>query len=130
MTLEPDVRALFDARNFASLATINPDGSPQASVLWVLRDGDALLFSVLSHRKKARNILREPRVTVTVHDEANPYTSAEVRGVAELRPDPAKELPAKLSQKYLGVDAPNESDDQSRLIIRVTPTTVHYAALL
>ncbi|GAA0270072.1 PPOX class F420-dependent oxidoreductase [Cryptosporangium japonicum] len=128
--MQPDVNALFDARNFATIATINPDGSPQTSVLWVLRDGDDLLFSVLDHRAKARNIARDPRVSVTVHDEANPYTSAEVRGTAVLEPDPGKELPARLSRKYLGVDPPNESDDERRLVIRVRPTTVRYAALL
>ncbi|WP_035856657.1 PPOX class F420-dependent oxidoreductase [Cryptosporangium arvum] len=128
--MHPDVNALFDARNFATIATVNPDGSPQSSVLWVLRDGDDLLFSVLDHRAKARNIVRDPRVSVTVHDEANPYTSAEVRGTATLEPDPGKELPARLSHKYLDVDPPNESDDERRLVIRVRPTTVHYAALL
>jgi PPOX class probable F420-dependent enzyme len=129
MILSPEVRALFDGRNFASLATINPDGSPQASVVWVLRDGDELLFSVLSGRKKARNIVRDPRVSITIHESSNPYVSAEVRGEAALRPDPAKELPSALSRKYLGAEPPNESDDETRLIIRVTPATVHYAAL-
>jgi PPOX class probable F420-dependent enzyme len=129
-TLTPDVRALFDGRNFATLATVNPDGSPQTSVVWVLRDGDALLISVLSDRKKARNVARDPRVSVAIHDAANPYTAAEVRGVAQLLPDPAKELPATLSQKYLGVDPPNESADQIRMTIRITPAVVHYAALM
>ncbi|GAA3385240.1 PPOX class F420-dependent oxidoreductase [Cryptosporangium minutisporangium] len=128
-TLSSDVRALFDAKNFATLATVNPDGSPQTSVVWVLRDGDALLISVISDRKKARNVARDPRVSVAIHDADNPYTAAEVRGVAELLPDPAKELPAALSQKYLGIDPPNESADQIRLTIRITPTVVHYAAL-
>ncbi|MFG1924304.1 PPOX class F420-dependent oxidoreductase [Cryptosporangium sp. NPDC048952] len=128
--MDPNVNALFDARNFATLATVNPDGSPQSSVLWVLRDGDDLLFSALEHRKKARNIARDARVSVTIHDETNPYTSAEVRGTAVVSGDPAKELPALLSRKYLGVDPPNESDDETRVVIRVTPTTVHYAALL
>ena len=54
------------------------------------------------------------------------FTSGTFRPVL---PDPAKELPVALSQKYLGVDPPNESDDETRLIIRVTPTTVRYAAL-
>ncbi|WP_170324088.1 PPOX class F420-dependent oxidoreductase [Cryptosporangium phraense] len=129
VTLSPDVRALFDGRNFATLATINPDGSPQTSVLWVLRDGDTLLFSVLDHRKKARNVARDPRVSVAVHDEGNPYVGAEVRGTAELLPDPEKALPGALSQKYLEVEPPGESDDEVRLIIRVTPTVVHYSAL-
>ncbi|MFI5954550.1 PPOX class F420-dependent oxidoreductase [Cryptosporangium sp. NPDC051539] len=129
VTLSPDVRALFDGRNFATLATLNPDGSPQTSVLWVLRDADALLFSVLDHRKKARNVAGDPRVSIAVHDEGNPYVGAEVRGTAELLPDPGKSLPSALSRKYLGIEPPGESDDETRLIIRVTPTVVHYSAL-
>jgi len=130
MTLSAEVRALFDARNFASLATINPDGSPQSSVVWVLRDGDDLLFSALVDRKKARNVVRDPRVSVTIHDAGNPYTSAEVRGTAVVSADPAKELPLALSRKYLGVEPPHEPDDRTRVVIRVTPTTVHYVSLL
>lgn len=127
--MEPNVSALFDGRNFATLATLNPDGSPHASVVWVLRDGDTLLFSALDHRQKVRNIARDPRVSVTVHDAANPYVSAALRGTASLEPDPGKELPSALSRKYLGVEPPNESDDQARVVIRVTPTSVHHVAL-
>jgi PPOX class probable F420-dependent enzyme len=116
--------ALLDGNNFASLATVNADGAPQSSVVWFLRDGDAILFSVLSTRRKARNIAREPRVSVSIYDLANPYHSVEIRGTAELVKDVDKQLPRRLSQKYLDTEPPAEPAELTRLIVRVTPTKV------
>ena len=56
------VRALADGPNFAALATINSDGSPQTSVMWVGLDGDDLVFSTVAGRRKVRNMERDPRV--------------------------------------------------------------------
>lgn len=122
---DPATAELLDGKNFATLATINPDGGPQTSVVWFEREGDALLISVTAGRKKARNIERDPRVSLTVFDLGNPYRSAEVRGTAELLPDPDKVLPKRLSQRYLGEDPPLESAAEKRLIIRVTPERVN-----
>jgi PPOX class probable F420-dependent enzyme len=124
LRLNDSVRAMLDARNFASVATLNPDGGPQASVVWVLRDGDSVLFSVTSTRRKARNLARDPRVSVTIFDLENPYHSVELRGTAELTEDPQRSLPQQLSQKYLGEDPPPEPDDVVRLIVRVTAEKV------
>ena len=63
---------LLDGRNYAVLATVNPDGSPQTSVMWVGRDGHDLLFSTVEGRVKHRNMRRDPRVSVTVIDSADP----------------------------------------------------------
>ena len=63
---------LLDGRNYAVLATVNADGSPQTSAMWVGRDGDDLLFSTVQGRLKYRNMLRDPRVSVTVHEAADP----------------------------------------------------------
>ncbi len=117
-------RELLDGKNFATLATVGPAGQPQSSVVWVARDGDAVVFSTTSRRQKARNVARDARVSVSVFDLENPYRSVEIRGTAELVPDPDKALPVRLSRKYLGTDPPNESDDEVRLIIRVTPEKV------
>ena len=57
---------LLDGRNYAVLATVNADGSPQTSAMWVGRDGNDLLFSTVQGRVKHRNMLRDPRVSVTV----------------------------------------------------------------
>jgi PPOX class probable F420-dependent enzyme len=83
---------LLDGRNYAVLATVNADGSPQTSAMWVGRDGGDLLLSTVLGRLKYRNMLRDPRVSVTVHEAANPYNYAELRGRAEITPDPGGQM--------------------------------------
>lgn len=123
-SFDDTARRLLDGKNFATVATLQPDGSPQTSVVWVTRDGDQVLFSTLAARRKARNLERDPRVSLSIFDAANPYLSIEIRGRAELTVDEAKALPVELSQKYLGEDPPNESDDEVRLVVRITPDKV------
>ncbi|HEX4211990.1 MAG TPA: TIGR03618 family F420-dependent PPOX class oxidoreductase [Candidatus Dormibacteraeota bacterium] len=67
-------RSLVDARTFATVATINADGSPQTSVVWVRRDGDRILFSTTTGRLKGRNLARDPRVSVTLSLSTTPIT--------------------------------------------------------
>jgi PPOX class probable F420-dependent enzyme len=66
--LNDEIRSLLDGRHFAVLATINPDGGPQSSAMWVGRDGDEVLFSTVKGRRKDRNLERDPRASVTVID--------------------------------------------------------------
>jgi PPOX class probable F420-dependent enzyme len=124
VTFDDSVRALLDGRNFASVATLGPDGAPHNSVVWIRREGDTVLFSSTDGRQKVRNLRRDPRVSLTVFDLANPYHSAEIRGTAEILPDEAKRLPYELSHKYLGIDPPAEKDDEVRVIIRLVPRRV------
>lgn len=129
LTFDDQTRRLLDGKNFATVATINADGSPQSSVVWLVREGDTVLFSVTSVRQKARNLSRDPRLSFSIFDTANPYTSIEIRGTAELIEDKEKTLPRRLSQRYLGIDPPPEPDEVTRLIVRVTPTKVtHFSA--
>ncbi|MFJ3771399.1 PPOX class F420-dependent oxidoreductase [Streptomyces sp. NPDC090075] len=124
VTFDDSVLALLDGKNFASVATLGPDGSPQNSVVWFRREGDTVLFSSTDGRQKVRNLRRDPRVSLTVFDLANPYHSAEIRGTAEILPDDSKRLPYELSHKYLGIDPPAEKDDETRVIIRIVPRRV------
>ncbi|WP_181808326.1 PPOX class F420-dependent oxidoreductase [Streptomyces shenzhenensis] len=124
VAFDESLRALLDARNFASVATLGPDGAPHNSVVWIKREGDTVLFSSTDGRQKVRNLRRDPRVSLTVFDLANPYHSAEIRGTAEILPDADKRLPYELSHKYLGIDPPAEKDEETRLIIRVVPRRV------
>jgi PPOX class probable F420-dependent enzyme len=123
--LDDGTRNLLDGRNFATVATLNPDGGPQTSVVWVIREGDTVLFSSTAGRKKVRNLARDPRISLTIFDLGNPYESVEIRGVAELVEDPGRELPKRLSHKYLGEDPPPEPADVVRLIVRITPHLVN-----
>jgi PPOX class probable F420-dependent enzyme len=124
MTFDDETRALLDGRNFATVATLNADGGPHTSVVWIMRDGDTVLFSVTAARRKAHNIARDPRISLTVFDTANPYRSMDIAGTAELVADPEKALPRRLSRKYLGEDPPAEPDTVHRLIVRVTPRKI------
>jgi PPOX class probable F420-dependent enzyme len=125
---DESTRTLLDGKNFATVATLNPDGGPQTSVVWYRRAGDVVELSTTVGKRKARNLLRDPRISVTVYDVANPYHSVEIRGIAELVEDQAKELPMALSHRYLGEDPPPEPDQVARLIIRVIPERVNVFA--
>src|SRR6516225_5424027 len=72
--LSESARRLVDGRNYAVLATVNADGSPQTSVVWVGRDGGDLLFSTVEGRVKHRNMVRDPRVSVSIIDSADGST--------------------------------------------------------
>jgi PPOX class probable F420-dependent enzyme len=92
--------------------------------VWCKRDGDTLLFSTTAHEKKARNLARDPRISVSVYELGNPYKAVDIRGVAHLSEDTERALPRELSQMYLDEDPPAESGDVVRLIVRVIPHKV------
>lgn len=129
MTFDDDVRALLDGKNFATVATLNPDGSPQTSVVWIGVRDDAVVFSTRGELRKTRNLQRDPRIGLTVFDLANPYRTVNISGVAELIEDPDRTLPRELSQKYLGEDPPPESPDVVRFVVRITPQKITGRAL-
>jgi PPOX class probable F420-dependent enzyme len=124
-SVDESVRALLDGNNFASVATVNPDGGPQSSVVWIGREDDRVVFSALRQRQKVRNLERDPRVSVTVYDRENPYHSVEIRGRAEIESDPGNSLGNRLSHKYLGEDAPDDPPGAERVIVRITPLRVN-----
>lgn len=115
---------LLDAPTYAVLATVNPDGSPHTSTMWVAREGDDVVFSTLDGRQKARNLRREPRVSVMLTDPDNPFRYAEVRGTATLTADDGVDLIHALSQKYTGQPFPEDAVGTDRVVVRVSPTKV------
>jgi PPOX class probable F420-dependent enzyme len=125
---EPTVR-LLDGRNYAVLATVNRDGSPQTSVVWVGRDGADLLFSTVEGRLKHRNMARDPRVSVTVIDSADPENYVELRGRVTISRDVRRSLDARLSWKYDGKDPGQDRPGAVRVVVRMTVEKVTgYAA--
>jgi PPOX class probable F420-dependent enzyme len=121
--------ALLDGKNYAILATINPDGSPQTSVLWVGRDGNDLLFSTVAGRVKHRNMERDPRVSVTVLDSADPENYVELRGRVSMTPDVGRALDTRLSWKYDGRDPGEDRPGAVRIVVRmVVEKITGYAA--
>ena len=117
---------LLDGRNYAVLATVNPDGSPQTSVMW---DGGDLLFSTVEGRVKHRNMLRDPRVSVTVIDSADPENYVEFRGRVSMTPDIGRQLDTQLSWKYDGKDPGEDRPGAVRVAVRmVVEKAAGYAA--
>ena len=110
---------LVDGKNYAVLATVNPDGSPQTSVVWIGRDGDELLFSTLEGRVKQRNMLRDPRVSVTVIDSSDPENYVELRGRVSMARDPDRRLDTELSWKYDGEDPGQDPPGAVRVVVRM-----------
>ena len=106
--LPHEVRALFDAPNYVALASLLPDGSPHNVTVWGGVDGDRVFFFTQPESRKARNLARDRRVALTVHDRANPFHTAWVRGrVVETREgEDALPLIDVLSRKYTGADFP------------------------
>ena len=124
MVLDDRVKGLLDGRPFAVLATLNPDGTPQTSVIWVAREGDVLIFTTHDQRRKARNLRRDPRASVTVFAADDPYRTADIRGRVELADDPDRHLSFELTRRYLGQDPPPDPPGSHRLIGRLTPEHV------
>ncbi|RLU86904.1 PPOX class F420-dependent enzyme [Streptomyces griseocarneus] len=127
--LSDDLKKLLDDTPvFATVATVQPDGSPQLSVTWVARDGDDLLISTTVGRRKEKNLRRDPRVTVMINPHNAPYTYAEVRGSATLSTEGGAELIDELARKYTGKDYadfnPAAAQDAPRVVVRVTPRKV------
>lgn len=121
---DDDTGTLLDGRNFATVATLNEDGSPHTSVVWIARDGNTVLFSTTAGSRKGRNLARDPRISLTVIDAQNPYHSVDIRGATEMTEDRDKSLPRRLSHKYLSEDPPADPGHVARLTVRVIPQKV------
>lgn len=126
--LSDELKALLDAPVFVNIATIQPDGSPQVSPVWVKRDGDDVLISTTIGRRKEANLRRDPRVTVLVQPFDAPYSYAEIRGTAELTTEGGQELIDELALKYTGKNYadfnPSAGEDAPRVVVRITPRKV------
>ena len=98
--MNDEIRRLLDGRHFAVLATLNPDGGPQTSAMWVGREDDEVLFSTVAGRRKHRNLERDPRLSVTILDADDPYNYVELRGRATIEEDVGRAFDTGLSWKY------------------------------
>jgi PPOX class probable F420-dependent enzyme len=113
---------LLTGLNFGVVATLQEDGSPQTSVVWVDWDGEHVVFNTTTPRAKGRHLLRDPRVSISVWDRDDPYRYVEIEGTAELDEEGAEEHIQKLARAYWGRDY---SDPKNRVIVRVRPERVH-----
>jgi PPOX class probable F420-dependent enzyme len=124
--LSPKARELIARPVIASLATLNPDGSPQITPLWIDRDEDNLVINTARGRVKARNLERDPRVAVSIIDPDDPYNVVAVQGtVIDVTTEGADAHIDALAKKYMGVDSyPNRTADEVRVRVTIRPDRV------
>ncbi len=121
ITLSPDVKQLIDRPNFAHLATLMADGSPNATPVWIGRDGDNVIVCTGENSLKGQNTRRDPRVALSIVDFKNPYEEVQIRGrVVERRPDPDLKVMDPISHKYTGKPFPmRQPEGRVALVIEV-----------
>jgi len=118
----------LQGKNFGYLATLMEDGSPQVTPTWLDTDGEHILVNTALGRLKYENVLRDPRVAISVADQANPYNMATVRGrVVEHTTNGAEEHIDKLAKKYFGLEKyPGRVPGEKRVILKIKPERVFH----
>ena len=126
---EPVAKLLKD-KNFAFIATLMPDGSPQITPVWIDIDKNTntILVNTASGRKKLDNISRDPRVAISVANQLNPYEMVAIRGeVVQQDTNSADEHIDKLAKKYLDLDKyPFRTPNEKRVILKIKPDKIPY----
>ena len=128
--LSDEVKALVRSPNFASLATLMADGSPQVAAVWVDLEGDRILVGTGETSLKARNTKRDTRVGLSILSMDNPYIEAQIRGrVVERRPDPEFRLMDRIARKYTGEGFPWRDTPANRVVLVIEPERARYVHL-
>jgi len=121
----PDaLKEILDGPNFAHLTTLDPDGMPQASVLWVMRDGEKIVVNTAEGRRKWRNLKRDPRVAISISPEDAPYKNFSIQGnVVEMRTSDGWEVIDRLALKFRGKEYPRP-EGMVRVTVVIEPTRI------
>lgn len=126
-TIPDNFKDLFKKQAFASLATLNADGSPQVTPVWVDYDGTNVLVNTARGRVKDRNLRRDPRVGVSIYDPENPYRYLGIQGrVVDMTESGADAHIDKMAMKYLNKEKyPFRTPGEVRVIVKIAPEKVH-----
>jgi PPOX class probable F420-dependent enzyme len=128
--LTPAVRDVFSGGRLAHLVTVNPDGSPQVSIVWVGIDGEEIVSGHLGVRQKLRNVERDPRVVLSLETGHRNSMGLDeylvVRGTARVTEGGAPELLQRLAHVYLGPDTrfPPMDNPPAGYVLRITPESI------
>ena len=126
---DASTRKLFEGKNFAYVSTLMRDGYPQITPTWVdIEDGNILVNTAIG-RIKQKNVSRDPRLSIAIADQNNPYDMVTMRGkvIEQITGDAADKHIDKLAKKYLGKDKyPNRAPGEKRVILKVKPERVFH----
>ena len=132
-SLSDDVRAFLDDLRFATISTIDPDGAPRAAVVWYTVDGDEIVINSAVGRRWPSNLVRDPRIALSVVDNENGYRWVGLSGsvtVIDHQPTAQSDI-AAMCRRY-HADEPEEAERlirerfqrQPRISFRLRPTRV------
>jgi PPOX class probable F420-dependent enzyme len=136
--LTEPITKFFRGKNFGFLATINKDGSPQVTPTWIdimekgkngdVDDDGIILVNTAKDRIKQRNVSRDPRVSISMVDQDNPYSMLTIKGkVIEQTTEGADEHIDKLAKRYLNTEKyPAHSPNVERIILKIRPEKIFY----
>jgi PPOX class probable F420-dependent enzyme len=122
--LHPATVGLAQGKNYGSITTVLPSGKLQTHPVWVGTDGERLVVNTETHRRKYKNVQRDPNVTLMIRHEENPYRYAEVRGevVEKVTGQEARDHIDELSQKYHGQDYNPDDIVSERVMLWIVPS--------
>ena len=133
-TLTDDLRTFLDALHFATIATVDPDGTPRQAVIWYTLDGDELIINSAMGRRWPSNLLRDPRISIAVTDHRDAYRWIGFSGSVSVVRDQATAQAdiAAMARRY-HADEPDEAEAlirdrferQERISFRVRVAGVH-----
>jgi PPOX class probable F420-dependent enzyme len=116
----------LDEGTYVTVGTVDPGGRPHLSVMWATYDGDDVLLSTLTGRRKYRNLAANPEVSVLWFPKDAPLSYVEVRGTVSFSTDGARDLIERLARTYVGRPYREVLGDVVRVTVRVTPERVFF----
>jgi PPOX class probable F420-dependent enzyme len=121
VTLPQSVKTLLSDKAFGHVVTLNSDGKPQVTMVWMDVDGDEVLFNTADGRKKPQNLRQDPRIIVSVQSRSDPQAYAVFHGKARVTEAGADEHIDKLAKRFLGADKyPFRQPGEKRLLVRIS----------
>jgi PPOX class probable F420-dependent enzyme len=125
MTQIPESHHDLLESNVGTLATIGPDGRPQLSEIWFLAEDDTIALSLNTSRQKVKNLVARPQCCLLILDLAVPQRYLEIRGDAEVTPDPDYAFAERVGQKYGADLRVHDRPGESRVVVRIVAHKVN-----
>ncbi len=124
--MDSKVINLLNGKNLVFIATIMKDGSPQVSPVWANLEDEHIMVNTAEGRIKHKNVLRDPRVALSIVDSNNPLDMTSIKGtVVEIIPDYDYIHANKLTKKYLGKETyPFRRENEKRIIFKIKPEKI------
>jgi PPOX class probable F420-dependent enzyme len=124
---DPEVKKLLSDPNYAVVSTLNEDGSILSTVVWVSADDEKAYVNSAVGRQWPTNLERDPKVTVLVYEDGNPYNFVAIRGTATATTDGADDHINALTKKYIDKDEyPFRAPGEQRIKFDIAPDSVRH----